>query len=176
MKENDTNRKNDDASEDLIGSSSAVLANNKSKYPKKNAKKASNKKKKWGILRHIKQAGWPKRLKWIGITLPIATGIVIALIYISDHIQRSEQFQSTQRPRIVIDWFKIGDTVTQRYELRFAKVVRRFACTESAQEPLLSTARQPHHLTFTYRDFRPLNASTSAPSSANSYSVLSGCG
>src|SRR5580765_3930910 len=50
-----------------------------------------------------------------------------------------------------------------------AKVADRFAMRACEHAVIVW-----HDLNFKYRDFRPPNASTSAPSSANSYSVFSG--
>jgi len=50
-----------------------------------------------------------------------------------------------------------------------AKVAPRFAMRACEHAVIVW-----HDLNFKYRDFRPPNASTSAPSSANSYSVFSG--
>ncbi|HEY2472220.1 MAG TPA: hypothetical protein VGI45_30815 [Terracidiphilus sp.] len=85
--------------------------------PKAQNKSDKPKSDKWTLREHWQRASAAKRVKWVFEGIGGLIAFLILVNYSWQNLQTKWNFQADQRPRIVIGDFKIGDTVTQRYEL-----------------------------------------------------------
>jgi hypothetical protein len=102
MENDDTNNKQTETSDNLSSGSPTVVTNKQTYRANNPNKKPDHKKKKWSLLRHWRQANWPKRLRWIAAGIGVLTGVSVVTIYVWDHFQRERQFSAEHRPKVII--------------------------------------------------------------------------
>jgi hypothetical protein len=116
MENDDTKKSKPETSSNLPPGTPETQATKKQRKASDSADKSKDNKK-WSLCRHWKSASRAKQVKWIFEGIGGFIALAVLCNYIWSNLQTVWNFRADQRPRISVLGYKIGDTVTEKYEL-----------------------------------------------------------